>query len=87
MLEEYRRFSAPDAEMLRQEAAALEALGRTAESQAALAEHYYRRGQLDQAIEQLTLASRQPGNDFYRASRIEARLDELRQEQARRARR
>ncbi len=87
VLEEYRRLGSPDAEMLRQQAQALEALGRTAESQAALAEHYYRRGQLDLAIHQLTLASRHRGNDFYQASRIEARLDELMREQAERARR
>jgi predicted Zn-dependent protease len=87
VLAEYRRLGAPDAEMLRQEAMALEATGRTAESQATLAEHFYRRGQLDLAIHQLTLASRHPENDFYRASRIEARLEEMLREQAERARR
>jgi len=87
VLEEYRRLSSPDAEMLRQQAQALESMGRTAESQATLAEHYYRRGQLDLAIHQLTLAARHTGNDFYQASRIEARLEEMQREQADRARR
>ncbi len=87
VLEDFRRVADADAEMLRLQAQALEALGRTAESQSVLAEHYYRRGELDLAIHQLTLAARDPGNDFYRASRIEARLEQLRNEQAARARR
>jgi len=87
VLEEYQRFTALDTEMFRQRAEALEALGRTAESQAALAEHFYRRGELDRAIHQLTLAAQQPNNDFYRGSRIEARLEQMRDEQAALARR
>lgn len=87
VLEEYRRTGAPDAELLRYRAQVLDAVGRTAESQATLAEHYYRRGQLDAAIQQLVLASRHPDNNFYNASRIEARLEELRAEQAALARR
>jgi predicted Zn-dependent protease len=82
VLDDYARLATPDAVMMHQRAQALQALGRTAESQAALAEHYYRRGQLDAAIHQLGLAAAQPGNDFYRASRIEARLEEIRNEQA-----
>lgn len=87
VLEEHQRLMGLDTEMLRQRAEALETLGRTAESQAALAEHFYRKGELDRAIHQLTLAAQQPSNDFYRASRIEARLEQLRDEQAARARR
>jgi predicted Zn-dependent protease len=87
VLIEHERLVGLDAEMLRQRAEALAALGRTAESQAALAEHYYRKGELDRAIHQLTLAAQQPDNDFYRASRIEARLEQIRDEQAARAQR
>ena len=87
VLERHERVASLDTEMLRQRARALEALGRGAESQIALAEHYYRKGELDRAIHQLTLASERPGNDFYRASRIDARLEELRNEQAARIRR
>ena len=48
----------------------------------ALAEHYYRMGQLGTAIHQLKLAQRVSGEDFYRNSRIEARLKEFEDEQA-----
>jgi predicted Zn-dependent protease len=87
VIEQHRRVAGADAELMRLQAQALQALGRTAQSQAALAEHYYRKGELDAAIHQLTLAAAQPGNDFYHASRIEARLEELRREHASRARR
>lgn len=87
VIEKHRRVAGLDAELMRLQAQALQLLGRTAQSQAALAEHYYRKGELDAAIHQLTLAAAQPGNDFYHASRIEARLEELRREQVSRARR
>lgn len=87
VIEQHRRVAGADAELMRLQAQALQALGRTAQSQAALAEHYYRKGELDAAIHQLTLAAAQPGNNFYHASRIEARLEELRREHAVRARR
>ncbi len=87
VLDDFQRLAELDAEQHRLKAQALEALGRTAESQAALAEHYYRKGEIDAAIHQLTLAARHPDNDFYRASRIEARLEQFRDEQAARARR
>jgi predicted Zn-dependent protease len=87
VIEEHRRLAGADAELMRLQAQALQALGRTAQSQAALAEHYYRKGELDAAIHQLTLAAAQPENDYYHASRIEARLEELRREHAERTRR
>ena len=65
---------------------ALQKLNRTAESQFFLAEHYYMSGALDLAIHQLTLAAKQGSNDFYNSSRIEARLQRFREEQAARAR-
>ena len=52
-------------------------MGRTADAHEAMAEYYFMNGQTHQAVEQLTLASKSPGQDFYQASRIEARLQEL----------
>lgn len=87
VIEQHRRVAGADAELMRLQAQTLQALGRTAQSQAALAEHYYRKGELDAAIHQLTLAAAQPENNYYHASRIEARLEELRREHAERAKR
>ena len=42
-----------------------------------MAEYYFLNGQTYEAVEQLTMASRIPGQDFYQASRIEARLQIL----------
>jgi len=47
----------------------------------ALAEAYMLEGALPAAIEQLELAQKSPGNDFYRASAIDARLRELKRRQ------
>jgi len=47
----------------------------------ALAEAYVLDGALPAAIEQLELAQKSPGNDFYRASAIDARLRELKRKQ------
>lgn len=52
-------------------------MGRNADAHEAMAEYYYLNGQTLEAVEQLTLASKSPGLDFYQASRIEARLQEL----------
>jgi predicted Zn-dependent protease len=52
----------------------------------ALAEAYTLEGALPAAIDQLELAQRSPGNDFYRASAIDARLRELKKRQQEAAR-
>jgi predicted Zn-dependent protease len=52
----------------------------------ALAEAYVLEGALPAAIEQLELAQKSPGNDFYRASAIDARLRELKKRQQEAAR-
>ncbi len=80
MLDDYQRLLALNAPLLRIRAEALQAQGREAESQATLAEYFYRRGNLDSAIQQLVLASEHPGNSFYLASKIEARLEDLKKE-------
>ena len=65
--------------MYRLRADANQKLGRMLDSRADLAEHYYLSGRLGQAIDQLRRAMQEPAKDadFYAASRIEARLDEL----------
>lgn len=45
-----------------------------------IAEAYYRRGNLNYAIEQLVIASRAKDGDFYESSAVESRLRELRAE-------
>jgi len=44
------------------------------------AEFYYLTGAVDAAVQQLELAMREPGVDFYQSSIIEARLREVRAE-------
>ena len=79
LIDRFGQFYAIDSEMYRMRADAHQKLGRTLESRSDLAEHYYRSGFLGQAIDQLRRASREPKEetDFYVASRIEARLEEL----------
>ena len=79
LIDRFGQLYAIDSEMYRMRADAHQKLGRTLESRADLAEHYYLSGLLGQAIEQLRRAHREPKEetDFYVASRIEARLEEL----------
>ena len=82
LIDEYERLYTIDSEMYRLRADAYGQLGRTLDSRADLAEHFYLSGRLDQAIRQLRLAAREQhkDRDFYRAARIEARLEELERE-------
>lgn len=59
------------------QAKAATGMGREVDAHEAMAEYYFLNGQTVAAVEQLTLASKLPGQDFYQASRIEARLQEL----------
>ncbi|MDD9981765.1 MAG: M48 family metalloprotease [Gammaproteobacteria bacterium] len=79
LIDEYGRLNAIDSEMYRLRADAYQRLGRMSESRADLAEYYYLSGRLDQAIDQLRLASQDlaQNQDFYAIARIEARLEEL----------
>ncbi|MBI5461441.1 MAG: M48 family metallopeptidase [Gammaproteobacteria bacterium] len=78
LLEEARRRQAqPDPGLYLLLAKAATGMKREADAHEAMAEYYYLNGQTFEAVEQLTLASRIPGQDFYQASRIEARLQEL----------
>ena len=84
LIDEYGQLYAIDSEMYRLRADAYEKIGRTIDSRADLAEHYYLSGRLDLAIQQLRLAMRNQEQgqeqDFYRIARIEARLEELERE-------
>ncbi len=80
VLDEYSRVYAKDAALYRLEAEAYRQIGKPVNSRMALAEHYYRIGELEAAIHQLQLAGNEPGGDFYESSRLEARLKELENE-------
>jgi len=84
LINDYSRYHRMDASLWRLVAQAQERAGNRADSQAALAEHYYVLGQLDQALHQLRLANRAPNDDYYSASRIAARLNQLEAEKRRR---
>jgi predicted Zn-dependent protease len=60
----------------------LSVAGKAAESHQALAEHYYLSGNAKAAIEQLRLASRRAGNNFYLQSSVEARIQAIKDEAA-----
>ena len=87
LIDAYQRLHAPDAEMYRLRANAHQKLERMTDSRADLAEHYYLSGWLDRAIDQLRLAIGDAGGkkDFYRITRMEARLEELERERRQRA--
>lgn len=82
ILDDYSRLFSKDAALYRLEAEAYRITGKAMSSRMALAEHYYRNGELDAAIHQLQLASNEPGGDFYQSSRVDARLKELESERA-----
>lgn len=67
-----------DVRLYRFQAQAYAGLGRRLMSHQAQAEAYYREGNLPAAIEQLQIAQKIGGGDFYQMSMIEARLRQLR---------
>lgn len=81
LLQEYLRYRAPKPLVYKLLAQAENDAGSLIESQQALAEFEYLNGQTQSAIEHLNQALRlTKKDDFYRASRIEARLKELKQQ-------
>jgi predicted Zn-dependent protease len=86
VIDRYGRLHALDAVLYKLRANAHQQAGNPAESHIALSEHYYLNGEIGAAIHQLELASQRSGNDFYRNSRIEARLKQLESERAQNAR-
>jgi predicted Zn-dependent protease len=75
--EALRRQGRPDPNLYLLLAQAARGMKREADAHEAMAEHYFLTGQTFEAVEQLRLATRIPGQDFYQASRIEARLQAL----------
>jgi predicted Zn-dependent protease len=86
VIDEYAQTSTLDSTLFKLKASALQNLGRTADSQFFLAEHFYKKGAIDAAIHQLSLAAKHPQNDFYSSSKIEARMQQFKDEQAERTR-
>jgi predicted Zn-dependent protease len=82
VIDRYARIHSLDASLYKLRANAYQKVGNPAESHIALSEHYYLSGEIGAAIHQLELASQRSGDDFYRNSRIEARLKQLQAERA-----
>jgi len=82
ILDDYSRVNLKSAALYRLEAEAFRQIGKVMDSRMALAEHYYRYGELEAAIHQLRLAANEPGGDFYQSSKLDARLKELESERA-----
>ena len=80
ILDDYSRLYTKSATLYRLEAEAFSQIGKELKSRIALAEYYYRSGELNAAINQLQLAANEPSGDFYQNSRLEARLKELESE-------
>jgi predicted Zn-dependent protease len=77
-LDERIRSTPDDARLYELQAKAHAALGRRLAQHRSQAEAYYRRGNLAAAVDQLELASKAKGSDFYELSSVEARLRQLR---------
>jgi predicted Zn-dependent protease len=77
-LDERLRGTSDDARLYELQARAFEASGRRLSQHRSQAEAFYRKGNLAAAVEQLELAVRSKGTDFYELSSAESRLRELR---------
>ncbi|WP_171161319.1 M48 family metalloprotease [Usitatibacter palustris] len=77
-LEERLRNVSDDWRLYEIQARAYEAVGNNVARHRAQAEAFYRRGNLGAAVDQLELASKQKGSNFYESSIVESRLRELR---------
>ncbi len=80
VITEYQRHNPDDPHFYKMLAEAEAALGQSANTHIALGEYYYRIGQTHQAIDQFSLALKKKPLDFYNTSRIEARLNEFKEE-------
>jgi predicted Zn-dependent protease len=77
-LDDTLRILPQDARLYEIQARAFEETGQPLAQHRAQAEAYYRRGNLARAVEQLEIAVKAKGSDFYQASSAESRLRELR---------
>jgi predicted Zn-dependent protease len=78
MVESRLQYSVSDYHMYQLQAKCYAALGRRLLQHRALAEAYYRMGNVRGAIEQLAMAQKSGDGDFYQQSSVDARLRELR---------
>lgn len=78
IVEERLRLHGDDRHLYLRQSRAYALLGRNAAQHRALAEAYFRQGNLTAAVEQLQIAARSRDGDFYEMSAIEARLREIR---------
>jgi predicted Zn-dependent protease len=78
-LDERLRASSDDPRLYELQARAYEASGRPLSQHRAQAEAQVRRGNLQAAVQQLEIAVKMKGNDFYEGSSAESRLRELRE--------
>lgn len=78
MLEGRIRSQPDDSRLYRLQALAYEAQGNRLQQHRAQGEAYLRSGQLGAAVEQMRIALKAGGGDFYQLSAVEARLRELR---------
>jgi predicted Zn-dependent protease len=81
MVDDRIRAQPADARLYRLQAQAYAAQGNRLQQHRAQGEAYFRGGQLGAAIEQMQIALKSGGGDFYQLSAIEARLRELRRMQ------
>lgn len=85
-LDQSVRKNSADARLYKLQAETCAARGKTGQQHKALAEAYALEGRLAAAIEQLELAQKSGGNDFYTNSAIEARLRQFKLKQQEEAR-
>ena len=78
LVESRLQYSVSDNRMYELQAKCYAALGKRLPQHRALAEAYYRAGNVKSAIEQLLLAQKSGDGDFYQQSSVDARLRELR---------
>lgn len=81
VVDRYSKNNDMDASMYKLAAEAYQGSGQSQGAHAAMAEHYYERGQLNNAIHHMRLALNEPGDDFYKTSRMQARLELFQGEQ------
>ncbi len=81
-LEDYVQYNEGDPRVYQLMSIAAGEQGDRLKAHRLLAEHHYLNGDLEAAILQLEIASKQAGGSFYDASRVESRLKTLREEQA-----
>ena len=77
-LQERLRLVQDDARLYEIQARAFEHTGQRVQQHRAQAEAYYRKGNLSAAVDQLEIALKVKGSDFYEMSSAESRLRELR---------